>query len=65
MEELISELENGNKPKVNSIDFFSFANEFIATMEQNGQTGTAQNYKCAIKASQTTCQTRHIIYIRN
>lgn len=50
MEELISELENGNKPKVDSIDFFSFANEFIATMEQNGQTGTAQNYKCAIKA---------------
>ena len=50
MEELISELENGSKPKVDSIDFFSFANEFIATMEQNGQTGTAQNYKCAIKA---------------
>lgn len=50
MEELISELENESKPKVDSIDFFSFANEFIATMEQNGQTGTAKNYKCAIKA---------------
>lgn len=50
IEELISELENGSKPKEGNIDFFSFANEFIVAMEQNGQTGTAQNYKCAIKA---------------
>lgn len=50
IEELISELENGSKPKEGNIEFFSFANEFIVAMEQNGQTGTAQNYKCAIKA---------------
>lgn len=50
IEELITELDNASKPKVENIDFFSFAEEFIINMEKSGQTGTSKNYKCAIKA---------------
>lgn len=50
MEELIVELDNASKPKIEQIDFFSFAEEYIVNMEESGQTGTSKNYKCAIKA---------------
>lgn len=50
MEELITELENASKPKVEQIDFFLFAEEYIANMDKEGRTGTSKNYKCAIKA---------------
>lgn len=50
MDELIFELENGSKPKIEKIDFFSFAEEFITNMEKSGHTGTSKNYKCAINA---------------
>lgn len=50
IEELITELENASKPKIEQIDFFSFAEEYIANMDKEGRTGTSKNYKCAIKA---------------
>lgn len=49
MEELVAELENASTPK-DQIDFFSFAEEYIADMDKAGQKGTSKNYKCAIKA---------------
>lgn len=50
MEELIVELEKGNKPQSESIDFFKFALEMIESMKKDGKSGTADNYSCAINA---------------
>lgn len=50
IEELITELENASKPQIEQIDFFSFAEEYIANMDKEGRTGTSKNYKAAIKA---------------
>lgn len=50
IEELITELDNANQPKIEQIDFFSFAEKFINDMEKDGKTGTSKNYKCTINA---------------
>lgn len=50
IEELITELDNANHPKIEQIDFFSFAEKFINDMEKDGKTGTSKNYKCTINA---------------
>lgn len=50
MEELISELENGSKPKTGNIDFFFFADEFITSLKKEGRIGTSKIYVSTISA---------------
>lgn len=62
MKELITELESASKPQIKQIDFFIFAEEYIANMDKEGRTGTSKNYKAAIKAMKRLVK-RDTLYI--
>lgn len=50
IDELISELEKGVKPKVENIDFIAFADRKIKEMEEDGRGGSAKSYKTTIES---------------
>lgn len=50
IDDLIKELENGVKPKVENIDFIAFAVRKIKEMEEDGHGGSARSYKTTIES---------------
>lgn len=50
IDELVSELEKGVKPKVENIDFIAFAARKIEEMEKTGHGGSAKSYRTTIES---------------
>lgn len=50
IEDLVKELEQGVKPKVENIDFIAFADKKIKEMEEDGHGGSAKSYRTTIES---------------